>query len=123
MVFMTCFKDVAAIEPHTEAGAEQRVFDIVRRQRIAGKESVDIAAADQRRDMFYAPRVNDRRAADEQRLAAFLLRANQLRRHLPNGNALWLLGRYRTVHELEALGLHLAPFRQNTHASVADNIL
>src|SRR5262245_14791005 len=123
MVFMARFENVATIEPDTEARAEQSVFDVVRRQRVAGEEAMDVAAADEGGNMFDTAGVNDRGAADKEGLPAFLLRANQLRRHLPDRDALGLLGRYRAVHELEALGLHLAPFRQNTHAGVADNIL
>ena len=35
------------IEPHAEARAEQRLLDVVRRQRVAGEQHVDVAAANQ----------------------------------------------------------------------------
>ena len=42
------FDDVAAVEAHAEAGAEQGLLDVVRGQGVAGEQPVDVAAADQR---------------------------------------------------------------------------
>src|SRR5205823_5049519 len=54
MVLVAGFENVAAIQPHAETRAEQRLLNIVRRQGIAGKQSVNVAAADERRDMLDA---------------------------------------------------------------------
>src|SRR5262249_7133577 len=37
----------AAIEPYAEAGAEERLLDVVSRQGVAGKEEIEKAEADQ----------------------------------------------------------------------------
>ena len=99
------FGDVAAFEMHAQAGAEQRLLDVVRGQRVAGEQHVDVAVADELAKVRHAAGMHDGRSADEQSLAAACASAEQLVGDLPDGHALGLFGRDGAVHELERLPL------------------
>ena len=64
------FGDARVGQVHAQAGAEQRLLDVVRGQGVAGEQLVDVAAANQLAQRGAAAGVDDRRPADEQRLAA-----------------------------------------------------
>jgi hypothetical protein len=55
---------------HAEARAEQRGLDVVRRDRVAAEEHVDVPVADHLREVRAAPRVDDRGTGDDQDLPA-----------------------------------------------------
>src|SRR5690242_9012164 len=103
MMFVAGLQNVTAIQPHAQARAKQGLLDVVRGERIAGKQAVDVAAADQTRHVLDAAGVNDGWSTDEQRLAPFLASANQFEGNLPDCYPLGLLGRDGAVHEFEAM--------------------
>ncbi len=70
MMLVPRFGQIAALQVHAQAGAEQRLLDVVRGQGVAGEQHVDVAAANQLAQVLAAAGVHDRRAADQQRLAA-----------------------------------------------------
>lgn len=123
VVLVAGFDDVAAVESNAETGAVESLLDVVRRQSVTGKEAVDVAAADEVREMLDTAGVNDRRAADEQGLATVATRADQFVGDLADRNSFWLLGRDRAVHELEPVRLCLPSFGMNSHAGMADDKL
>ena len=61
------FNDVATIKTNSQAGAEHRLLDIVRCQRIAGEQHVDVAGSNQTTEVFAAARVHDGGASDNKR--------------------------------------------------------
>ncbi len=71
VMFVPRLGQVAVLQMHAEAGAEQRLLDIMRGQSVAGEELVDVAGADEIGDKLAAAGVDDRRPADQKRLAAF----------------------------------------------------
>ena len=77
------------VEMDAQAGAEERLLDVVRGQRVAGKQLVDVAAANQRAQDRSAAGVDDRRAADDQRLAAGSPVVHQLAGDLADERTLW----------------------------------
>src|SRR4051812_27135588 len=72
MMFVAGGGDTGIVEMDAEARAERGLLDVVRSRRIARKELVDVPAADQFTNSWPSPRVNDGRAADDQRFAALL---------------------------------------------------
>ncbi len=70
--------DVASFEVDAQAGAEQRLARYRAWPGRCRRRAVDVALANQPADMLAAAGVDDRRPADQQRLAAFRLGSIQL---------------------------------------------
>src|SRR5213078_2628240 len=112
--------DAGVSQVHAEARPEERLFDIVCGQRIAGEELVDISTADQLAKRWAATRVYDRWSADDERLAAAAPISNQVAGDLPHERALRLLGRYTARHKCE-VAAYSGPLDWNdAHTAVAD---
>ena len=61
-----------ALERDAQAGAVERLLDVVRGQGVAGEEDVQVAGADQPADVLAAAGVDDRRAEHREDLLAGL---------------------------------------------------
>lgn len=59
------FDNVAFFELHAEAGGKERLFDVVRRKRVAREQDFEIAFADEFAEVLAAAAVDDCGAADE----------------------------------------------------------
>ena len=68
MMFVAGFGDAGVGEVDAEARAEQRLFDVVRGERVAGEQLVDVAAANKLAQVRAAAGMDDRRPADDERL-------------------------------------------------------
>ena len=90
VVLVSCVGKAAFFNVHSQAGAEQRLLDVVSGQRVAGKQLVDVAVAQQLADESAAAGVHDRRAAHQQRLAGTLAVLEQLPGDLSGSPRLWV---------------------------------
>ena len=104
------FGDAGVGQVNAQARAEQRLLDVVRRQRVAGEQLVDVAAANQLAHGRPAAGVDDRRPADDQRLAAAAAVGDQVAGNLAHQRAFGLLGRDAARHERE-IAVHRASAR------------
>ncbi len=62
--------DAGVVEVDAEAGAEERLLDVVRGQGIAGEELVNKSSADELAEGGAAAGVDDSRTADDKRFTA-----------------------------------------------------
>ena len=118
MMFVAVFDRNPLIEPHPQARAEQRLLNVVRRQRIAGEELVDVAGPNEFAQVLAAAGVNDRRPADDERLASLAPIAKQLARDLADRRPFRFLGRHAAGHELEAVTFHIARLGQHSRSGM-----
>src|SRR5439155_4914661 len=90
---------------NAERRAVERVLDVVRGERVAGKEQVHVTPCDQFLQMLSGTGVNDGRPADDQDFSTGPFCLAKLPRHLSNDCALGLLARDVARHEFERIGL------------------
>src|SRR5687768_10759141 len=95
------FGDASVDEVDAETGAEKRLLDVVGRERVAGEEQGDVAAANQLAHGRSAAGVDDCRAADDQRLLAFTTIVHEVACDFADECALGLFGGYAARHESE----------------------
>ncbi len=91
----------ALLQVDAQRGAEQRRFDVVGSERVAGEEDIDEAGLDQGDHGRRRAGVDDRRPADPQQLQARLLDLTHLQGDLADQQRLRLLTRHLRRHEAE----------------------
>ena len=89
---------------NAERRAVERVLNVVRGERVAGKEQVHVTPGDQFLQMLSGTGVNDGRPADDQDFSTGPFCLAKLFRHLANDCALGLLARDAARHEFERIG-------------------
>ena len=103
VVFVPGVGQAALVEIHSQARAKEGLLDVVCGQGVAGKQHVDVAAADQLAEKLAAAGVHDRRPSDHERLSARRPIAGQIVSDLADGHPLGLLRRDVAGHKLEGL--------------------
>ena len=115
VVLVARFGDAGVGQVHAQARAEERLLDVVRGQGVAGEQLVDVAAANQLAKSRPAAGVDDRRAADDERLAAAAAIVHQVAGDLAHERAFGFLGRDAAGHERE-VAAHCGPLDRESRA-------
>ena len=72
VVFVSLFGGAAVFHRDAEAGAEERLLDVVGGECVAGEQHVDVVAADEPAQQLAAACVNNGRSGHDQNFAAAL---------------------------------------------------
>ena len=122
-MFVASLCQISLFEKNAQAGAEDRLLDIVRSERITRKEVVHITIAYQPAEILAASGVDNRRAADNQRFASRPTVFYHFPRDRLDGHAFGLFSGDTAVHELEGLPGGFAVLWKDTHPGVSHNNL
>ncbi len=121
---MAVLDALAVREVDAERRAVQRRLDVVRRQRVAGEQHVDVARLDQRDHGRGRAGVHDGGTAHPQDATAVGLDLAHPLGHLAHQQRLGLLAGDRRRHELEGIGFVLARRQHHLHAAgAADHLV